>query len=93
MPAITPAQELPLLLRKLDETRRVLYVTAHPDDEDAGLLAYYAHGRGVDVTLLTLTRGEGGQNEIGDELFHELGVLRSRELMAAHRYDGARQLS
>lgn len=90
-PPVDRHRELQLLLRKLGETRRLLYVTAHPDDEDAGLIARYAHGMGIEVLLLTLTRGEGGQNEIGDALFHELGTLRRRELMAAHRWDGAQQ--
>ena len=90
-PPTDSARRLPLLLRKLDRTLRLLSITAHPDDEDAGLLAYYAHGQGMETALLTLTRGEGGQNEIGTELGHALGVLRSRESQAARRYDGARQ--
>ena len=85
------AQRLALLLRKLDRTVRLLYVTAHPDDEDGGLLALLTHGEGVETALLTLTRGEGGQNEIGTQLNHTLGALRSRELEAAQRYHGARQ--
>ncbi|MCA9319093.1 MAG: PIG-L family deacetylase, partial [Planctomycetes bacterium] len=82
---------LPLLLRKLDRNFRVLYVTAHPDDEDAALLSWLAWGQGVDVTLLTLTHGEGGQNEIGPELGPDLAQLRVWELMAAARYHGAQQ--
>ncbi len=91
-PAIDDAKRLPLLLRKLDRTARLLYVTAHPDDEDAALISRLVHGEGVEVALLTLTRGNGGQNEIGGELFDALAVLRSAELDAAHRFDGARQL-
>ena len=79
---VDPARRLALLLRKLDRTARVLYVTAHPDDEVGELIARLTHGDGIEVGLLTLTRGEGGQNEIGNELFHALGVLRSRELEA-----------
>ncbi len=90
-PAIDDARELALVLRKLDQTRRVLYVTAHPDDEDAGLLARLVHRDGAEVALLTLTRGEGGQNEIGTELFDALGVLRGRELESAAAYTGVTQ--
>lgn len=86
------SQRLPLLLRKLDRTARVLYVTAHPDDEHAGLIARWGYREGVEIALLTLTRGRGGQNEIGDELFGSLAVLRAAELEAAHHYDGARQM-
>ena len=86
-----PARALALALRRIGAEGRLLVVTAHPDDEDNSLLAYYKHGRGFDVTLLTITRGDGGQNEIGEELFEAIGVLRSEELRAAHLYDGARQ--
>lgn len=89
--AVGAGASLPLLLRGLDCPYRVLYVTAHPDDEDSAVIAWLVHGLGVEVRLLTLTRGEGGQNEIGPELFDALGVLRSRELEAARRIDGASQ--
>jgi LmbE family N-acetylglucosaminyl deacetylase len=69
----------------------VLYVTAHPDDENNGVLVQLNRGRGLDTSLLTITRGDGGQNEIGPELFQALGVLRTEELAAIHRYDGATQ--
>jgi LmbE family N-acetylglucosaminyl deacetylase len=65
--------------------------TAHPDDENNGMLAYFAHGKGYRTTLVTATHGEGGQNEIGPELFVPLAVLRTEELLAAHRFDGAEQ--
>ena len=55
------------------------------------MLAYYAHGKGFRTSLVTATRGEGGQNEIGPELFEALAVLRTEELLAAHRFDGAEQ--
>ena len=83
---------LALALRRLGVTGRVLYVTAHPDDEHNGLLVALSRGRGLRTGLLTLTRGEGGQNEIGTELFEALGVLRTEELLAVHRYDAVDQL-
>ena len=82
---------LGLALRRLGETARVLYVTAHPDDENNAVLVRLSRGEGVRTALLTETRGEGGQNAIGPELFDALGVLRSEELAAIHRYDGVEQ--
>jgi len=64
---------------------------AHPDDEDNALLAMVGEGQGVRTTLVTATRGDGGQNEIGPELSQALGVLRTEELLAVHRFDGAEQ--
>ena len=66
-------------------------MTAHPDDENNAALALYARHVGARVALVTATRGDGGQNEIGTELFDALGVLRTEELLAAHRFDGAEQ--
>ena len=68
-----------------------MHTTAHPDDENNGVLALYARGHGMRVALLTATRGDGGQNEIGPELFDAIGVLRTEELLQAHRWDGAEQ--
>jgi LmbE family N-acetylglucosaminyl deacetylase len=85
------APALELMLRKLDTVGNFMMTTAHPDDENNAMLAYYAHGRGFRTSLVTATRGEGGQNEIGPELFEALSVLRSEELLAAHRFDGAEQ--
>ncbi len=82
---------LQLLLRKLAVAGTVMHVTAHPDDENNALLAKQSHGDGLRVVLATATRGTGGQNEIGPELFDALGVLRTEELLAAHRFDGAEQ--
>jgi LmbE family N-acetylglucosaminyl deacetylase len=82
---------LELALRKLDTVGTLMMTTAHPDDENNAMLAYYGHGKGFRTALVTATRGEGGQNEIGPELFEALAVLRSEELLAAHRYDGAEQ--
>ncbi|MGH9341734.1 MAG: PIG-L family deacetylase [Acidobacteriota bacterium] len=80
-----------LALRKLPTVGSVLYITAHPDDENNAVLAKLGRGYGYRTGLLTLTRGDGGQNEIGPELFEALGILRTEELMAIHRYDGAEQ--
>jgi len=64
------AQSLPETVEAIDRARvatRILFVTAHPDDEWPSLLAYLSHGRGTDVALLTITRGQGGQNALGPE--------------------------
>ncbi len=82
---------LELMLRKLDTVGSFMMTTAHPDDENNAMLAYFSHGKGYRTTLVTATHGEGGQNEIGPELFEALAVLRTEELAAAHRYDGAEQ--
>ncbi|MEM7235077.1 MAG: PIG-L family deacetylase, partial [Planctomycetota bacterium] len=76
-----------LAARRLGETGRALYITAHPDDENNGLLVRLSLGRGARAGLLTLTRGEGGQNEIGPELGPALGLLRTEELMRVHSFD------
>src|SRR6202051_2715788 len=68
-------------------TTRILYVTAHPDDESAAVLTYLARGLHADVALLSLTRGEGGQNDLGPEQNPQLGLIRTQELLAAtHGY-------
>src|ERR1035437_6744537 len=67
---------------------RVLFIVAHPDDEASTLLTYLPHGLGTDTTLLTLNRGEGGQNAIGPEQGKQLGILRSAELSAAMNVEG-----
>ncbi|HEV2149831.1 MAG TPA: PIG-L family deacetylase, partial [Longimicrobiaceae bacterium] len=85
------AAGLGLALRRLGTTKRVLMVGAHPDDEYTPLLAHLALGEGADVAYLSLTRGEGGQNGIGPELGEALGILRTEELLAARRADGAEQ--
>jgi LmbE family N-acetylglucosaminyl deacetylase len=85
------ATGLGLALRRLGVSGGVLCVTAHPDDENNAMLVLLSRGRGIPTAVLTLTRGDGGQNEIGTELFEALGVLRTEELMAVHRYDGAAQ--
>lgn len=85
------AADLALALRRLGPTQRVLMVGAHPDDENTAVLAELALGSGADVAYLALTRGEGGQNLIGPELQEGLGLIRTEELLAARRVDGARQ--
>lgn len=82
---------LGLALRHLDNTGIFMMATAHPDDENNGLLVKLNRGQGYRTTLATATRGNGGQNEIGPEIFEALGVLRTEELAAIHRFDGAEQ--
>src|SRR5438105_6305381 len=78
-------------LKKLNVVGSVLMIAAHPDDENTALLAYLARGRHVRTAYLSLTRGEGGQNLIGKEQGDELGIIRTEELLAARRIDGAEQ--
>ena len=75
----------------LDVTTRVLVIGAHPDDEDTQLITWLARGRQVETGYLSLTRGDGGQNLIGNELGALLGMIRTEELLAARRLDGGRQ--
>lgn len=79
------------MLRKLHTTARLLQTTAHPDDEDGGMLVYESRGKGADVMLMTLTRGDGGQNKTGSNFFDELGVLRTLELLESDKYYGVKQ--
>ncbi|HEX7052296.1 MAG TPA: PIG-L family deacetylase, partial [Longimicrobiales bacterium] len=85
------AAALGLALRRLGPTQRVLMIAAHPDDENTSVLSTLALGHGADVAYLALTRGDGGQNAIGPELQEAIGLIRSEELLAARRLDGARQ--
>jgi LmbE family N-acetylglucosaminyl deacetylase len=71
-------------------TTRILYITAHPDDESAAVLTYLARGLHADVALLSLTRGEGGQNVLGPEQAPQLGLIRTQELLAATRGYGVK---
>ncbi|HSR07342.1 MAG TPA: PIG-L family deacetylase, partial [Bryobacteraceae bacterium] len=80
-----------LMLDELDNLGSVMMIAAHPDDENTALLAYLARGRHVRTAYLSLTRGEGGQNLIGSEKGDELGIVRTEELLAARRIDGAEQ--
>jgi LmbE family N-acetylglucosaminyl deacetylase len=82
---------LGLALRHLSNTGVFMMATAHPDDENNALLVMLNRGQGYRTALATATRGNGGQNEIGPEIFEALGVLRTEELAAIHRFDGAEQ--
>jgi LmbE family N-acetylglucosaminyl deacetylase len=91
LPQDTGEAGLKLELRKLQTTGRLMMVVAHPDDEDGGLLTREARGKGIQTLLMTLTRGEGGQNETGSTFSDQLGILRTLELLAADRYYGVEQ--
>src|SRR5262245_19857374 len=78
-------------LRSFATTGSVLYVAAHPDDENTQVITYLARGRGYRTAYLSLTRGDGGQNLLGPQLGEALGVARTQELLAARRLDGGRQ--
>ncbi|MCA1591640.1 MAG: PIG-L family deacetylase [Acidobacteria bacterium] len=90
-PAVKNAAETEVALKKLNVVGSVLYVAAHPDDENTALLAYLANERGVRAGYLSLTRGDGGQNLLGTEKGELLGLVRTQELLAARRVDGAEQ--
>ncbi|HKD01307.1 MAG TPA: PIG-L family deacetylase [Terriglobales bacterium] len=91
LPQDTGITGLKLMLRRLGTTARLMQTVAHPDDEDGGMLTLESRGDGRSVQLLTLNRGEGGQNKLGSNLFDVLGVLRTLELTAADRYYGVEQ--
>ncbi|HXB45328.1 MAG TPA: PIG-L family deacetylase, partial [Puia sp.] len=95
LPAQTPASytsaEIFLRLKKLNVLGSVLYIAAHPDDENSRLIAYMAKNRLYRTGYLSITRGDGGQNLIGDEQGIELGLIRTQEMLAARRIDGAEQ--
>ena len=78
-------------LAGIGTTGRVLTIAAHPDDEDTPIIAWLARGHQVETAYLSLTRGDGGQNLIGQELGEALGAIRTQELLAARRIDGGRQ--
>ncbi|MGH9721772.1 MAG: PIG-L family deacetylase [Bryobacteraceae bacterium] len=85
------AAELKQQLEKLSVLGSTLMIAAHPDDENTALLAYFARGRKMRTGYLSATRGEGGQNLIGSEQGEWLGLIRTQELLAARRIDGAEQ--
>jgi LmbE family N-acetylglucosaminyl deacetylase len=93
-PARLPAQSLSEGVEAIDKARvttRILFITAHPDDEASGLLVYLSRGLDADVALMTLTRGQGGQNAIGPEQGAQLGMLRTEELLGASHHNGVTQ--
>jgi LmbE family N-acetylglucosaminyl deacetylase len=85
------ASEIQLALQKLNVLGRVLYIAAHPDDENTNLMALWANGSLYDAAYLSITRGDGGQNLLGPELGERLGVIRTQELIDARRIDHAQQ--
>jgi LmbE family N-acetylglucosaminyl deacetylase len=94
-PVLSPEQmnasEIQLALQKLNVLGRVLYIAAHPDDENTNLMALWSNGSLYDAAYLSITRGDGGQNLIGPELRERLGVIRTEELLAARRIDHGNQ--
>src|SRR2546428_13573403 len=88
---LSGAADIALRLEKLNVLGSVLMIAAHPDDENTALLAYFARGRKLRTAYLSATRGEGGQNLIGPEQGDLLCVIRTQELLAARRIDGAEQ--
>jgi LmbE family N-acetylglucosaminyl deacetylase len=94
-PLLSPEQmnaaEIQLALQKLNVLGRVLYIAAHPDDENTNLMAFWSNGSLYDAAYLSVTRGDGGQNILGPELGERLGVIRTEELLDARRIDHATQ--
>src|SRR5215831_13907539 len=90
-PATWTSADMYLAIRKLNVLGSVLYLAAHPDDENTRLLAYFSKDRMYRTGYLSMTRGDGGQNLIGNEQGIELGLIRTQELLAARRVDGAEQ--
>jgi LmbE family N-acetylglucosaminyl deacetylase len=92
LPEDRGASALEQALRRLHTTASVMMIVAHPDDEDGPLLTYLSRGLGARCTLLTLTRGEGGQNVMSGDTYDALGIIRTHELLEADRYYGVKQL-
>jgi LmbE family N-acetylglucosaminyl deacetylase len=92
LPEDRGSADLEQTLKRLGTTASVLVIVAHPDDEDGALMTYLARGLGAQVTLLTLTRGEGGQNAISAASYDALGLIRTNELLKADEYYGANEL-
>jgi LmbE family N-acetylglucosaminyl deacetylase len=85
------ASDIQLALQKLNVLGRVLYIAAHPDDENTNLMALWSNGSLYETAYLSITRGDGGQNLIGPELRERLGIIRTEELLAARRIDHGKQ--
>ncbi len=91
LPQDRGADGLAQTLRKLNTWGSLLFIVAHPDDEDGGMLAYESRGMGARTAILTLTRGEGGQNAMSSESYDALGLIRTNELLLADQYSGSEQ--
>jgi LmbE family N-acetylglucosaminyl deacetylase len=81
-----------LQIEKMKHVGRVLYIAAHPDDENVDLISYLVNVKGFETTYLSLTRGDGGQDLLGPEVREELGIIRTQELLMARSVDGGHQL-
>lgn len=89
--SFSPPGKILAQLEKLQSKGKVLYVAAHPDDENTRLISFLVNQQHFRTAYLSLTRGDGGQNLIGNEQSEELGIIRTQELLAARRTDGAEQ--
>src|SRR4030067_2457193 len=85
------SSEIKLALEKLNILGSVLYIAAHPDDDNTGLLSYFSYNKHLCAGYLSLTRGDGGQNLIGNEQDELLGIIRTQELLTSRQIDGAEQ--
>ena len=91
LPEDRGADGLAQTLRKLRTWGSLMMIVAHPDDEDGGMMAYESRGQGARTALMTLTRGEGGQNAMSGEAYDALGLMRTNELLLADEYSGTEQ--
>jgi LmbE family N-acetylglucosaminyl deacetylase len=91
LPADRSSTALWQSLKKLQTRASIIMIVAHPDDEDGGMLTYESRGQGADTTLLTLNRGEGGQNDMSSDYWDQLGLVRTQELLAAGEAYGVHQ--
>jgi LmbE family N-acetylglucosaminyl deacetylase len=91
LPEDRGADGLAQTLRKLNTWGSLMFIVAHPDDEDGGMLAYESRGAGARTAIVTLTRGEGGQNAMSVESYDALGLIRTNELLLADQYSGSEQ--
>jgi LmbE family N-acetylglucosaminyl deacetylase len=91
LPEDRGAPGLAQTLRKLDTWASLMFIVAHPDDEDGGMLAFESRGMGARTAIMTLNRGEGGQNAMSEESYDALGLIRTNELLLADQYSGSEQ--
>ncbi|MGK0487431.1 MAG: hypothetical protein ACJAXB_000607, partial [Candidatus Endobugula sp.] len=90
-PVKLDAAEIKQALNKLNVVGTVMYLAAHPDDENTRLIAFMANEKNLRTSYLAMTRGDGGQNLVGTEIREYLGIIRTQELLAARRTDGGEQ--